>query len=204
MWRPSIRTFLLLVLMAGSAPASILVLKSGERIQDVAFVAQSGIHLKVILQSGSVKLVPLEQLDLTATSKANGRRVPPAPSSNGTGKASASGSIRWTRNYDEAIRYAGRSNKPIVLFVYTKWCGFCRKMDHEVFINGGVVQQSKDFVYLRLDAEDGAGGTQVARRYGVSSYPATFILDRQGTVLGRIPGFVEASRFIRTLEQFRS
>ncbi|HEX9637755.1 MAG TPA: thioredoxin family protein [Acidobacteriota bacterium] len=191
-----------LLLFSLSASASVLVLKSGERIEEVAFVAQSGPNLKVMLRSGGIKLVPLEQLDLDATSRANGRGSTAPPDS--SARIAANGSIAWSRSYDEALRSAAGSSKPVVLFVYTKWCGYCRKMDREVFANDRVVDQSQNFVYLRLDAEDGGEGTETARRYGVRSFPASFILDAQGAVLGRIPGFIEAPRWLRTLEQFRS
>ena len=193
-----------LLLAAAQVSATILVLKGGERIEEVAFVAQSGANLKVILKSGSVKLVPLDQLDLDATSRANGSRSAADPRSNGAGKSRAGAQIGWLRSYDEALRSAARAGKPIVLFVFTKWCGYCRKMDREVFQSAEVVEQSRHFVYLRLDAEDGGEGTKAARRYGVNSYPASFILDQQGAVLGRIPGFVVAPRWHRALEQFRS
>jgi thiol:disulfide interchange protein len=184
---------ILLLIWAVPLAASVLVLKSGETITDVAFTVPEGARLKVVLKSGEQRQVALDQVDLNATTRANQQ---PATDGNGAGQVEE---IAWFTSFDEARRHAARSGKRIVVMFYTDWCGYCRKMNREVFPNPAVVAQSKRFVYLRLNAEDGREGTALATRYGVNGFPSSFVMDHQGSILSVIPGFVPAQKWIELL-----
>jgi thioredoxin-related protein len=107
--------------------------------------------------------------------------------------------IEWYRNVDAAVAKAGERNVILMVDVYTKWCGWCGKLDDEVFIDGKIIELSEKMVALKVDAEDGAGGQALADRYGVESYPTILFLRADGEEVDRINGFLYAPEFLEEM-----
>jgi thioredoxin-related protein len=93
-----------------------------------------------------------------------------------------------------------------LLDVYTDWCGWCKKMDKEVFADPAVAEilasrfalakvngESKESITYKGQKTDGVG---IARGFGVKGYPAIIFLDSKGEMLTLIPGFVDAEKFL--------
>ena len=109
----------------------------------------------------------------------------------GPGISFASGS------FDEALARARSEKRILLVDVYTDWCGWCKKLDREVFADARVGEASKDLVAVRINAEK--GGEKVAERYDVQGYPTILFVDGSGKVLKRIEGYVDAAELLRIL-----
>lgn len=106
---------------------------------------------------------------------------------------------------EEAITKAYENDKKVLIDVYTDWCGYCRRMQHEVYPSKLVQDVIEDyFYYVRIDAEstdmvtfNGERMTKqhFARALGATSYPSTVFLDSRGQPIGMQPGFMEAKQF---------
>jgi thiol-disulfide isomerase/thioredoxin len=59
--------------------------------------------------------------------------------------------VAW-RAYDEGLGAAKKENKPVCLVFYTEWCPHCARYS-QIFHNPTVVERSKNFVMIRLDAD---------------------------------------------------
>jgi thioredoxin-related protein len=121
---------------------------------------------------------------------------------------SAAKAITWHR-FDEGVALARQENKKILVDVYTDWCGWCKKMDKEVYTNKEVGQTiALHFIAVKLDAESqkGAsyGGTRmdeasVASALGATGYPTTVFLDPGAKPITKIAGYMEPKEFVKVL-----
>ena len=113
--------------------------------------------------------------------------------------------LEWT-GLEKASARAAAEKKPILLDVYTDWCGWCKKMDKEVFVDPKVaaVLTSK-FALAKVNGESKEGftfkgqktdGIGIARGFGVRGYPAIIFLDANSDMLTMIPGFLDAEQFL--------
>lgn len=59
--------------------------------------------------------------------------------------------ISW-KSYDDALAEAKKSKKPICLIFYTQWCPHCQNYS-SVFHDPKVVDKSKEFIMVRIDAD---------------------------------------------------
>ena len=116
--------------------------------------------------------------------------------------------LAW-RTWDRGIEEARTSGRPVLVDVYTDWCGWCRRMKSEVYARPEVRDYLEDhFVIIALNAErsdsaryEGRPHTSrsLAQRFGVSGYPTTVFLRPGGGHLVSVPGYLESARFLQVL-----
>lgn len=100
-------------------------------------------------------------------------------------------------SFDDALSRARSEKRILLVDVYTDWCGWCKKLDREVFTDGRVADAAKGLVAVRVNAEK--GGEEVARRYGVEGFPTILFVDGSGNVVKRINGYVDAVEMLRII-----
>lgn len=97
------------------------------------------------------------------------------------------GQIQWYTNYNQAVQEAQRTRLPIILFFTgSDWCGWCKKMQQEIFSSPEFVQSAgNSFIFVEVDfpmnkqlpPEITQQNTQLKQKYGVTGYPTLVILD---------------------------
>jgi thioredoxin-related protein len=120
--------------------------------------------------------------------------------------ASGAGPVAW-RGWNEGLAAAAGGSKPVIVDVYTDWCGWCKRMDRDVYARADVsAYLNTHFVMVRLNAEGAerlsyAGHTLTARAlaggFQVTGYPTTIFLRPDGTHLVNVPGYVPAEKFLK-------
>ena len=113
---------------------------------------------------------------------------------------------RRTLFIEEAERRMAIEPKKIFVDVYTHWCGWCKKMDREVFndpeVSGTLDElftlakvngESRESITYKNRKTDGVG---IAQDFGIRGYPSLIFLDSRGDMLPLIPGFVDAEKFL--------
>lgn len=104
--------------------------------------------------------------------------------------APANGSgIKWMTNYEEAIDLGKSSSKPVILFFTgSDWCGWCNKLEEEVFDTKEFASLAGDkYVFLKLDfplyapqpQQLSAQNKQLQKKFNITSYPTIVIFDAQ-------------------------
>lgn len=114
------------------------------------------------------------------------------------------------KSWNAGMAEARATGRPILVDVYTDWCGWCKRMDRDVYSRADVRNYlSKKFVTIKLDAESSDLASfedrsmtlgAIAQRFKVSGYPTTIFLRAQGEHLVNVPGYVPAERFMLMLE----
>jgi thioredoxin-related protein len=124
---------------------------------------------------------------------------------------SAEGGPRW-RDIGAALDEAKSSGKPIMVDVYTDWCGWCKRMDRDTYAKPEVkAYLEKSFVPVRLNAESSTTVMYLGKSYTyrelaggfrINSYPTTMFLGSDGKHLASAPGYMGAGDFLTVLRYF--
>ncbi|MBK1880858.1 thioredoxin family protein [Luteolibacter pohnpeiensis] len=97
----------------------------------------------------------------------------------------------WTSDYAAAKKEAAETGKDLLIdFTGSDWCGWCIKLDKEVFQHDEFKTGVKDkFILVELDyprdksiisEETQAQNTELAKRYAIKGYPTILLTDASG------------------------
>ncbi len=124
------------------------------------------------------------------------------------GPAHAQSQIEWL-DWNAGIEQARERERPVLVDVYTDWCGWCKRMDRDVYARPEIRDYlATKFVTVKLDAEasDPAryqgknyNSSTIAERFKVTGYPTTIFLRANGDHIINVPGYVPPERFLLVL-----
>ncbi|MCR9171053.1 MAG: thioredoxin family protein [bacterium] len=110
--------------------------------------------------------------------------------------ASAEGISFEHISLDAALEKAKAENKPIFIDVYATWCGPCKYLSREVFVEEELgAYMNEHFINLKLDGEEGDGDYLMAE-FGLDAYPTMLFLSPDREELNRIVGAVSANEIL--------
>ncbi len=119
--------------------------------------------------------------------------------------------IEWL-TIEEAQTLNKENPRTIFIDVYTKWCGWCKKMDKATFQNAEIVDLVNGKYYaVKLDAESKAEivfngqkmtEQQLARSMRVSGYPTIVLMDENLKNIQPVAGYKNPSQFKKMLTQY--
>lgn len=101
----------------------------------------------------------------------------------------------WLTDFEQAKAEAAGRKVPILAdFAGSDWCGWCIKLDREVFSQPEFQEYAKDNVVLFLaDFPNSKPQTDevkkqneaLSHRYGIQGFPTVLLLNETGNVIGR-------------------
>ncbi len=105
------------------------------------------------------------------------------------------GGDEWMTNYKDALKLSQETGKPILAdFTGSDWCGWCIKLNDEVFSKPEFGAWAKEnVILLELDYPNRKKQPQwlkqqnagLAKKYGIRGYPTILLLNGKGEVLGK-------------------
>jgi len=116
--------------------------------------------------------------------------------------------IQWM-TIQEALEKNAKEKRPILIDLYTNWCGWCKVMDKKTYTNKNLISYvSEKFYPVKLDAETRKAIEFNGKTYNFNSdarthelaiyftggqlaYPTTVILPADGSEPQAIPGYLE-------------
>lgn len=105
--------------------------------------------------------------------------------------------IDWGDDFDKGLALAKQQGKPVVLFLYSDQCPYCRQMQDQVFPNPSLDPFKHSFVWLKINSEKQA---EYADRFGQQGYPLTLILNADGTELLKLSGMQHVATLAHKLD----
>lgn len=136
-----------------------------------------------------------------------GEKPGDALSSNDNQSGSA---VKWY-SYSEGLETAKKQGKPMIIFFYTDWCIYCKKMDKEVFSDRDVISyMNSNYISVRVNPETDRGrmmimGRETSAAYlmsmaGANGFPAHMFWDRKQQPVTTMPGYIEKKVFLPLLK----
>ncbi|MFD2553519.1 thioredoxin family protein [Sphingobacterium tabacisoli] len=99
-------------------------------------------------------------------------------------------------SFTEAKSKAKAEDKLIFLDGYTSWCAPCKWMEGNVFNQKEVADfYNTNFINTKFDCEVGEG-IDIAKKYGIRSFPTYLFLDGEGALVYRTQSRMEADKFL--------
>lgn len=99
--------------------------------------------------------------------------------------------------WSAAVAKAKNENKPIFLDIYATWCGPCKLLKKQTFVDKEVVKfYNTSFINVSLDGETGDGAV-LAQKYQIPGYPTLIILDNKENPLYATAGFMPPKDFLK-------
>jgi protein disulfide-isomerase len=101
--------------------------------------------------------------------------------------------LYWETNFEQAIKEAKKNDKKLLVnFTGSDWCGWCKKLDAEVFSKPEFAEYAKENLILvkldfpkrkQLPQAEQEQNIQLARKYKVKGFPAILIMDAEENVI---------------------
>lgn len=129
--------------------------------------------------------------------------------------------VNWL-SFEEALTLNKKNPKPILVDLYTDWCGWCKRMDATTYKNEVIVKYINDNFYaVKMDGEGKKDITFKGKTFkfvqqgrskyhelaaailnGKMSYPSTAFFNSEEQLIQTVPGYLAKERFEKILAYF--
>ncbi len=130
--------------------------------------------------------------------------------------------LKWY-TFEEVNELVKSEPRPVLVDVYTDWCGWCKKMDKATYEHAEIVKylndnyyvikfnaetkdtivfHGKEFVNNRANQRRGSHDLAIAMLKGKMSYPSTVFLNGNLELLTATPGYLDAKKMEPILHYF--
>ncbi len=120
----------------------------------------------------------------------------------------------WTEDYNSALKKAAAEKKMVLIdFTGSDWCGWCIKLDKEVFSKNDFKSYAKkNLILLKIDfprskpqsASLKKQNQGLQQKFAIQGYPTVIVLDDKGEKVGEL-GYMEGGpkAFIGALDKLK-
>jgi len=94
---------------------------------------------------------------------------------------SAAGWYEGAGGYEQALNEQKSSGKPVMVYFHTAWCGYCKRLDRDVFASEAFSKQYGSLLKVAINPDKSSAEKSLTRQYGVRGFPTVFIVTAKGT-----------------------
>jgi thioredoxin-related protein len=119
-------------------------------------------------------------------------------------------SIHWV-SFEQGMKSSQETGKPVFLFCYGSWCGYCQKMITRTFVDSTVINYLNSFfTAVKIETKStrqtvfndtAMSEAQVANKeFGVTAVPCMWLLEPNGCRIKKIKGYCSAAYLLTELQ----
>lgn len=98
--------------------------------------------------------------------------------------------------FADVLKESARTGKLVFIDCYTSWCGPCKWMEKNIFVNDTAAKYyNATFINYKIDMEKGEG-PELRQRYGVQVFPTYLFLNSKGEMVHKATSRMELPEFI--------
>jgi thiol:disulfide interchange protein len=127
------------------------------------------------------------------TNKTAAKKIPQASQAQ-----PVSGQINWLYDLQGGLAAAKQSNKPLMVDFFAEWCGWCKKLDAEVYTNKDIITLSEKFICVKVDTDKDQANAQ---KYGVRGLPTIVFMNSDGNAINTIVGYRDSAPFLEEMNK---
>lgn len=127
--------------------------------------------------------------------------------------------INWL-TFEQAEAKMKEKPKKVIVDVYTGWCGWCKKLDRDIYSNDSLIDYVNEYFYaVKFDAEQKTAIQFVGKSWayapekrvndlayallqGKMSYPTTVFMDENFKDAQPVPGYLELFQMENIIKYF--
>lgn len=114
-------------------------------------------------------------------------------------RAQEPASIAWRTDFEAARAEASAARSPLWLQFTGSWCGYCAKMERDIFTHPNIVKLGNErFIPVKLQADVYA---ELAAAHGLEGLPATVLIAPSGRIVAKNEGYLEVEELANLLAQ---
>ena len=104
----------------------------------------------------------------------------------------------WASNLQTALKSAAKANKLLLVDFTADWCGWCKKLETDVFNKSEFKTYVKTrYQLVRLNADK---YKDLVAKYKVTGFPTILVLSSKGVEVKRIVGYLKLKDFMKKLK----
>ena len=108
----------------------------------------------------------------------------------------------WITSLDDGLKQAKDSNKLILVDFTATWCGWCKKLQTDVFEKDDFLKYAQEkLVLVSIDADQ---NRSLVDKYAVEGYPTILVLNAVGEKVHQIVGYMTLEKFMFELKEAES
>lgn len=108
-------------------------------------------------------------------------------------------SVPWLNDVRQAQQIAHERQQLLLLHFYADWCGPCRVLERDVYPRADITAAiSNHYVPVKIDIQR---SPELARHYGVQSFPSDVFLEPSGRVVHRMTTPADPGKYLQVLHQ---
>lgn len=103
----------------------------------------------------------------------------------------------WVTSYRAAMKTAQSEKRPVLIKFHAAWCGWCKKMDRDVFSQPKIAEELEEFVCVSVDTDR---HRDIGNAFKINALPRVIVVNTHNEIVGDWIGYRDAEAFSKLLK----